>query len=84
LRKGTVTYDSATICGCTRRNTRSFQHINRDESIAGTDAKAGDFENQKLTDLYKPVVRAGREILSETKLGEKAVYQFEIVAHTGS
>ncbi len=26
-----------------RRNTRTFQHVNRDESIAGTDSKGEDF-----------------------------------------
>lgn len=65
-----------------RRNTRSFQHINRDESIAGTDAKAEDFENKKLTDLYKPTIKNGKEVLIETKLGEKTVYQFEVTAKT--
>ncbi|MGL4369351.1 MAG: outer membrane lipoprotein-sorting protein [Spirochaetota bacterium] len=37
-----------------RRNTRTFQHINRDESISGTDAKADDFEMKKITELYAP------------------------------
>lgn len=65
-----------------RRNTRSFQHIGRDENIAGTGAQAEDFENKKLYDLYKPVVKNGKEVLSETKLGDKAVYQFELTAKT--
>ena len=30
-----------------RQNTRTFQHINRDDSINGTDTKAGDFERKK-------------------------------------
>ena len=30
-----------------RRNTRTFQHINRDESIGGTNAHAEDFEKEK-------------------------------------
>ena len=29
-----------------RRNTRAFQHINRDESIGGTNARAHDFETR--------------------------------------
>lgn len=65
-----------------RRNTRSFQHISRDESIAGTDAKAEDFENKKLIELYQPVMKAGHEVLTETKLGDKSVYQFELTAKT--
>ncbi len=36
-----------------RRNTRTFQHINRDESIGGSDARADDFEKRKLTELYE-------------------------------
>ncbi|MBF0233425.1 MAG: outer membrane lipoprotein-sorting protein, partial [Desulfamplus sp.] len=35
-----------------RRNTRTFQHINRDENIGGTNARADDFEKRKLTELY--------------------------------
>lgn len=65
-----------------RRNTRSFQHIGRDENIGGTGAQAEDFENKKLTDLYKPVIKGGKEVLTETKLGDKAVYQFELTAKT--
>lgn len=62
-----------------KRNTRTFQHINRDESIAGSDVKAEDLENKKLTDLYQPVVdKSGKEILTETKLGDVPVYQFEV------
>jgi len=64
-----------------RRNTRTFQHINRDESIAGSDAKADDFEMRKLTELYEPAKDAsGKEILSEEKLGEIPVYRFELKA----
>ena len=66
-----------------RRNTRTFQHINRDESIAGTNAKGGDFENKKLTELYEPTLdEAGREIIAETMLGKIPVYQFELTAKT--
>ncbi|HEY8344948.1 MAG TPA: outer membrane lipoprotein-sorting protein [Bacillota bacterium] len=66
-----------------RRNTRTFQHINRDESIAGTNAKGGDFENKKLTELYAPALDAGgKEITSQTTLGKIPVYQFELTAKT--
>lgn len=58
-----------------RRNTRTFQHINRDESIGGTDAKANDFEKRKLTELYSPV-----GTLKEEKLGVIDVYKFEVKA----
>jgi len=66
-----------------RRNTRTFQHINRDESIAGTNATGGDFENKKLTELYEPTLdEAGQEIITETMLGKIPVYQFELTAKT--
>lgn len=66
-----------------RRNTRSFQHINRGESIAGSDAKAEDFEGRKLADMYKPVLTAdGNEVIKETMLGKNPVYQFSIKAKT--
>lgn len=62
-----------------RRNTRTFQHMNRDESIAGTNAKSEDFENKKMIDMYKPVVdKSGKEVIAETKLGDIPVYQFEV------
>ncbi len=64
-----------------KRNTRTFQHIARDESIAGTDAKAGDFEKKKLTETYKPALdAAGKEKITATKLGDIPVYQLEITA----
>jgi hypothetical protein len=64
-----------------RRNTRTFQHINRDESIAGTDSKGEDFENKKLTDMYKGAVdKSGAEKITETTLGDIPVYQFEMEA----
>lgn len=64
-----------------RRNTRTFQHVNRDESIAGTDSKGQDFENKKLTELYKPATDAsGKEKMIETKLGDVPVYQLEVTA----
>ena len=64
-----------------RRNTRTFQHINRDESIGGTDAKADDFEKRKLTELYDPALDAsGKEEVVPEKLGAIAVYRFEVKA----
>lgn len=64
-----------------RRNTRTFQHVNRDENIAGTDAKGEDFENKKMIELYKPSVdKSGKEIISEEKLGKIDTYKFEIIA----
>jgi len=64
-----------------RRNTRTFQHINRDESIGGSDASGEDFETRKLTELYKPAAdSAGNEIIKEGKLGSIAVYRFEVRA----
>lgn len=64
-----------------RRNTRTFQHINRDESIAGTDAKGEDFERKKLAELYKPSIdKNGKELITEEKLGKIDTYKIEIVA----
>lgn len=64
-----------------RRNTRTFQHINRDENIAGTNAHAQDFEKRKLTELYRPALdSSNKEILSEEVLGKIPVYRFEVTA----
>jgi hypothetical protein len=64
-----------------RRNTRTFQHVNRDESIGGTNAHAEDFEKRKLTELYAPSVDASnKEIISEEVLGKIPVYKFEVKA----
>lgn len=64
-----------------RRNTRTFQHINRDENIAGTNAHAQDFEKRKLTELYAPTLNSSKkEILSEEILGKIPVYKFEVKA----
>jgi hypothetical protein len=62
-----------------RRNTRTFQHINRDESIAGSDAKGQDFEERSVTELYQPALdKDSKEVVSEEKLGQIAVYKFEV------
>ncbi|MFC1668997.1 outer membrane lipoprotein-sorting protein [Spirochaetota bacterium] len=64
-----------------RQNTRTFQHISRDESIMGTDARGGDFERRKLSQLYKPYKGPnGKTDIIETKLGKKRVYKFTLVA----
>lgn len=64
-----------------KRNTRTFQHINRDQSIAGSDASGEDFENRKLIEMYKPALDDnGNEKITETKLSDIPVYQFELEA----
>ncbi len=62
-----------------RRNTRTFQHVNRDESIGGSDARGDDFEQRKLSEMYEPVRDSGGGI-SEEKLGKIDVYRFELKA----
>jgi outer membrane lipoprotein-sorting protein len=64
-----------------RKNTRTFQHINRDESIGGTDAHSDDFETRKLDELYGPVAdSSGTEVFSEEMLGKVPVNRFEVKA----
>ena len=64
-----------------RRNTRTFAHINRDESIGGTNAKGSDFERRKLPELYEGVKdNDGKDILTKTMLGKIPVYRFEVKA----
>jgi len=64
-----------------RRNTRTFQHFNRDESIGGTNAKADDFEGRKLTEMYEAAKdEKGNEVISEEMLGKIPVYRFEVKA----
>ncbi len=64
-----------------RINTRTFQHVNRDESIGGTDAHGGDFETRKLTELYGPALdEKGNEKISEEMLGKIPVNKVEAVA----
>ena len=49
-----------------RPNTRTFQHINRDESIGGSNAHGENFENRKLTELYEGLkTAAGKDSISE-------------------
>jgi outer membrane lipoprotein-sorting protein len=64
-----------------RRNTRTFQHINRDESIAGSNAKGEDFERRPVTELYEGVKDSlGKENVVQEKLGQIPVYKFEVKA----
>lgn len=64
-----------------RKNTRTFQHINRDESIGGSDAHGDDFEGRKLSEMYRASLdSAGNEKISEEMLGQIPVYKFEVVA----
>lgn len=65
-----------------RKNTRTFQHINRDESIGGTEANAEDFEQKKLTELYAPA--AGPNTITKETLGQIPAYKFEIKAKTNN
>lgn len=64
-----------------RRNTRTFQHINRDESIGGSDARGDDFERRNFSELYRAVVDSnGRESITGTTLGKIAVYRIDLIA----
>jgi outer membrane lipoprotein-sorting protein len=64
-----------------RRNTRTFQHINRDESIGGSDAHGEDFENRKLTEMYAAAKDStGKDKISEEMLGKIPVYKLEVKA----
>ncbi len=63
-----------------RKNTRTFQHINRDESIAGTDASAEDFESVRLVERYKP----GPEPVTKETLGKIPAFKFEVRAKSNT
>jgi outer membrane lipoprotein-sorting protein len=64
-----------------RRNTRTFQHVNRDENIGGTDAQGDDFEDRPITDLYTVAKdTSGAEKIQEEELGKIPVYRLEILA----
>lgn len=64
-----------------RKNTRTFQHINRDESIGGSDARGDDFEGRLLTEMYEAAKDGdGKDIISEEMLGKVPVYRFEVKA----
>lgn len=64
-----------------RRNTRTFQHISRNDRIGDTNASAENFEKRKLTELYAPVTNEkGEEIYEKDFLGKIPVYKFEVRA----
>ncbi|OHD54022.1 MAG: hypothetical protein A2Y33_09895 [Spirochaetes bacterium GWF1_51_8] len=65
-----------------KQNTRTFQHIGRDESIGGSDLKSGDVEERKLAVDYKAVLdkKTGAEMITEEKLGDILVYKIELIA----
>ncbi len=64
-----------------RRNTRTFQHINRDESIGGSDAKGSDFESRPLTEMFAPSKDAqGRELLRPDTVGGLPCWRLEVRA----
>lgn len=64
-----------------RRNTRSFQHVNRDESIGGSDAKADDFETRNITETYAVTKdKTGKESIVAEMLGKVPVYKVEVKA----
>jgi hypothetical protein len=61
-------------------NTRTFQTINRDESIGGTDARAGDFEKRKMSELYRVETNSkGEELIQVEKLGKIDTYKVTLV-----
>lgn len=60
-----------------RRNTRTFQHINRDETVSGTNMRIESFEKKKLTELYRPEKNnRGNDLIYKDKLGDIPVYKF--------
>jgi len=64
-----------------RKNTRTFQHINRDESIGGSDAHADDFETRNITETYAPAKgKDGKELVRAEMLGKIPVYRIEVSA----
>ena len=63
-----------------RKNTRTFQHINRDESIGGTDINSGDLEQRKYAELYEGVISNKQEVIATDKLGAIKCYRFSVQA----
>ena len=64
-----------------RRNTRTFQHVNRDESIGGSDAHGQDFESRPLTRMYAAAKDAhGRELLRADTVGGLPCWRLEVRA----
>lgn len=66
-----------------RWNTRTFQHISRDESIAGTYLRGEDMENRKLAELYQPALdEEGEGMIAPETLGKIPVYRIALEAKT--
>lgn len=64
-----------------RTNTRTFQHISRNDRIGDSDVSAESFEKRKLTELYAPVTdEQGNDMYEEEMLGKIPVYKFEVKA----
>lgn len=64
-----------------RKNTRTFQHMSRSDSIGDTDVSSESLERRKFTELYGPVTdENGNEIYTEEMLGKIPVYKFEAKA----
>ena len=64
-----------------RRNTRTFQHVNRDESIGGSDAKGQDFESRPLTEMFAPTKDSkGQELLKADTVGGIPCWRLEVRA----
>jgi outer membrane lipoprotein-sorting protein len=66
-----------------RRNTRTFQHVGRDEQIGDSNASMGDMESRKYIELYQVAKdAAGKEIIVEETLGQAKipVYRVEVIA----
>jgi len=62
-----------------RRNTRTFQHISRDESIAGSDANTSDFETPKYELQYKGKKDSDNEdIIQTVNLGKIPAYKIDV------
>jgi len=64
-----------------RRNTRTFQHVNRDESIGGSDVHADDFETRTISETYAVTVdKNGREMVTGAILGKVPTWRIEVHA----
>lgn len=61
-----------------KKNTGTFQHVNRDESIGDSDVKGGDLEKKKFTEQYKPQDKYVEEI--EYGKNKIPAYKFTVIA----
>ncbi len=63
------------------RDSRTFRHLNREESIPRPDLRGDDSEGRKYVELYKPLTDAsGKEDISEELLERKQAYRFSVIA----